>query len=286
MLLSTVGLLVGCPPSEGPGFTSAREALEHVNDNVAKIEGPLYAGDATVSFSFRDSDGRTRRFVGHQATLIFEEPRDLYFDVKHSLAGSVAHLGSNDERYWLWIDAPDFRKLWWGYWADIDEGADSGLPIPPDLLLDALMMRTLPDNVPGGIRALLIEQSTDHLLFQRLKADGWPYVAREIVFDRRPPFQPVAIIDRLPDNRVLMHATVEKYHPVENTGKEGPQTAHHYAIRWPLHETEMDLKLRRVRYRTKDTPFSTFPDYWEGDVEQLNAPTSRESAPPPAERTP
>jgi hypothetical protein len=265
-------LIAGCPPP--PPFRDARAAMRHVNDNLTKIDGALYCNSsALVSFRFRDAEERDRRFIGHPTTVIFEAPRCLYFDIKHSLGGSVAHIGSNDERYWVWVDTPELRKLWWGYWDDEDGGRSSGgLPIPPGLLLDALLMRPLPESVPGGLPPLMIDGNTCRLLFQRLGQDGWPYVAREMVLDKRPPYQPVEIIDRLSDGRVVMQARIGKYRPVKDTGKDGPQTARHYVVHWPLNEAEMRLDLGRVRYRTKDVPFCEFPEYWQGEMEQIDAP--------------
>ena len=56
----------------------------------------------------------------------------------------------------------------------------------------------------------------------------------------------------------------------------GPQTPRHYVVHWPLNEAEMRLDLGSVRYRTKDTPFCEFPDYWQGEVEQIDAPPAVE----------
>jgi hypothetical protein len=279
-------LTAGCPPPARLELRDARQALDHVNSNLEKAEGGLYGKPATVSFRFRDAEGHDRRFIGHPATLIFQPPRCLYLDIKHSLGGSVARIGSNDQRYWIWVDTPELRKLWWGYWDEVDASAGEGLPIPPSLLLDALMMRPLAERVPGGLPALLIDENPYRLLFQRFDRHGWPYLAREIVLDQRPPYQPVEIIDRLPDGRVLMHATLKGYRPVEKTGQSGPHTARRWVVHWPLDDTEMRLDLDRVRYRTKDTPFCEFPEHWNGEIEQIGALPSAEFSPPAQERTP
>ncbi len=284
--LLLINLMGGCPPPDRLQLSDARQALNHVNSNLEKVDRALYGGPARVSFRFRNAEGHDHRFIGHPATLIFEPPRCLYFDIKHSLGGSVARIGSNDERYWIWVDTPELRKLWWGYWDEVEAGSGGGLPIPPGLLLDALMMRPLAERVPGGLPALLIDENPYRLLFQRFDMDGWPYVAREIVLDRRPPYQPIEIIDRLPDGRVLMHATLEKYRPLESSGETGPHTARRWVVHWPLDETEMRLDLDRVRYRTKDTPFCEFPEQWDGEVEQIGAPPSAELSAPTQERTP
>ena len=77
-------------------------------------------------------------------------PRRLRFDIKHTLAGSVARVGSNNERYWLWIE-PEVSTMWWGEWRYVDQGRGGGsLPLRPNQVLDALMMRPLPESCRIG----------------------------------------------------------------------------------------------------------------------------------------
>jgi hypothetical protein len=252
----------------------ARQALERINANLEKIDGALYCPGLT-SFRFRDASGGDRRFIGHKATLIFEAPRALYFDIKHSLGGSVARIASNDEQYWLWIDTPETRKLWHGHWDVLAAGGARSLAVPPGQLLDALMLRPLPTWLDGALKPLLrIDGSDQRLLFIGLDQDGWTYVKRELLLDPQPPYMPREITDRNSAGQVVMHAYLRKYRPVRDTGPDGPWTARSYVVYWELDRSEMRLDLSDVRYRTKDTPFCDFPDSWDGDVESLDeAPT-------------
>jgi hypothetical protein len=273
LLLSLLGLVcLGCngtrgveprPPRE------AREALQRINENLAKIDGALYC-KALTSFRFRDANGDDRRFIGHPATVIFESPRCLYFDIKHSLGGSVARIGSNDARYWLWVDTPETRKLWHGSWEARVQGRARRLAVPPDQLLDALMMRPLPESLPGGVEPLLVFDGRNRrLMFLELDEAGWPYATRELLLDRRPPHLPVEIIDRLRDGRVVMHAHLKGYKPVQGTGPEGPYTPRNYVVYWELDQAEMRLDFSDVRYRTKDTPYYKFQEHWKAEVESI-----------------
>lgn len=251
----------------------AREAMERINANLAKIEGTLYCKPALVSFRFRDANGADRRFIGHPAAVIFEAPQCLYFDIKSSLAGSVAHIGSNQEHYWLWIDIPETRKLWHGRWEALRRGNARRMAVPPNQLLDALMMRRLPERLPGASKPLLRIEGNDHrLVFLGLDAAGWPYAKREFVLDPKPPYMPLEIIDRLSDGRVVMHAHLKSYQPIKGTGPDGPYTARRYAVYWELDQAEMRLDFSNVRYRTKELPFCDFPDSWEGEIESLDEP--------------
>lgn len=272
MLIGLVGA-AGCttharleprPPSD------ARQAMRRINANLSRIERALYC-KALVSFRFRDNRGVVRRFVGHPATIIFEQPRCLYFDIKHTLAGSVARIGSNDERYWLWVDLQDTRKLWYGTWAALERGLARRMVVPPDELLDALMMRPLPEALPAGVRPLLESDGrVSRLLFVEVGEGRWPWVRREMVLDAQPPYLPVEIVDRLPDGRIAMRAELGRYRRVRGTGPLGPYTARHYVVRWKQEGAEMRIDLSDVRYRARETPFCEFPEGWEGETIRLD----------------
>jgi hypothetical protein len=259
------------PPRE------AREALQRINENLAKIDGAVYC-KALTSFRFRDANGNDRRFIGHPATVIFESPRCLYFDIKHSLGGSVARIGSNDERYWLWVDTPETRKLWHGTWEALEQGRARRLAVPPNQLLDALMMRPLSESLPGGLEPLLLFDGRNRrLMFLELDEAGWPFASRELVLDRQPPHMPVEIIDRLRDGRVVMHAHLRGYRPIKGTGPDGPYTPRNYVVYWEVDQAEMRLDFSDVRYRTREAPFCEFPDQWDGEVESLDEPPAFET---------
>ncbi len=280
LLAGLVGL-AGCAPAirlDPQPPRDAQQAMRRINGNLLRIEGALYC-KALVSFHFRDTNGVQRRFVGHPATIIFERPRCLYFDIKHTLAGSVARIGSNDERYWLWVDLQDTRKLWYGTWQALERGLARKMIVPPDELLDALLMRPLPEELPEGIHPLLESDGRiSRLLFIEVDGQRWPWVRREMVLDSQPPFLPIEIIDRLPDGRVAMHARLGNYRRVGGTGPAGPYTARHYVVQWNQDGAEMRIDLSDVRYRTRETPFCEFPEGWDGQVirlDQTPAPDAR-----------
>lgn len=265
--------LAGCPPQrEHVAPRDEWEALARVNDNLGQIDRPLQC-KALVSFRFRDADGRDRRFLGHEAALVFAPERYLRFDIR-SLTGVVAQFGSDGERYWLWIE-PETHKLWWGHWDRLDAGPRKHMVIPPSDLLDALMLRPLPMALAGGLRPMLRRVGDDcRLLFVRLDAEGQPAGVREVRLDPYEPYQPLEIVDRLSDGRVQMHAELGNYRRV---GRDGPYTPRRYVVRWPLDEAEVRLDILRARFRP-DLPLDifAFPAEWEGAVEPLDAPAEPE----------
>jgi hypothetical protein len=275
-LLGLVVFIAGCPKMPNQPPSNRREALERVNDNLAAIHAPLQCA-ALVSFSFRDADGKMHRFIGHEARLIYQTPQSLLFDVR-SLAGTVAQFGSNDDRFWLWIDVPDLRKLWWGSWKRVSIEGEKKLPVPPNELLDALMLRPLPESLEGGQLPLLrIEGEDCRLLFVRLGAGGQPLGWREIRLDPRPPFQPLEVVDRLPDGPIVMHAQLMDYRRV---GSDGPYTPRRYVVVWPRNEAEMRLDILTCTFRPElPGDIFEFPTGWQGEREQIDAPAESRTSP-------
>jgi hypothetical protein len=250
---------------------SARAALDHINANLARLDRPVYGSPAIASFSFRDGNGRQQRFIGHPAVILFAAPSCLRFDVRHALGGKVAELGADDTRYWLFVDVDaDNRKLWWGTWDALELGLARDLAVPPDALLEALLLRPLPDRPRGGTRPLLYEGAGSERILAFLQPDplGWPHVAREVVLRRQTDYLPAAITDYDATGAVVMQAEYGDYRPIEGTGPNGPRTPHRYVVRWPG-RAEMRVDLQRVRFRDTAVPCD-FPAEWQGDSECLD----------------
>jgi hypothetical protein len=259
-LVPALVLLTGCPRPRPPGIAphDEQQALARVNDNLAQIRAPVqYKGYA--SFHFRDAEGKSRRFIGQEAALIYAQPHDMRFDIR-SLAGTIAQFGSNNERFWLWIE-PEVKKLWWGSWAQC--GVANRLPLPANDLIDSLMLRPLPATQANGSPPRLRRSGHDYyLVYER---DGG---TREFRLDPSPPYQPVEIIDRLPDNRIQMRSELSNYRRI---GGDGPYTPHKYAIYWPQDEADMRFDVRRAVFRPDLPPeVFAFPAGWQGEVEELD----------------
>jgi len=265
--LGLLALVWGCPPpTASVAPRDEKEAVQRVNDNLARIETAVQY-KAFVSFRFRDANERDRQFIGHEASLIFSRPRDLLFDVR-SPVGVIAQFGSNHERYWVWVE-PEARKLWWGRWETLERGTAQRLPLPPDDLLDVLMLRPLPEALAGGLSPLLENTQGDYwLLYIRLDETGQPSGQRKIRLDRYEPYQPLEIVDRLPDGRVQMQALVKNYRRI---GRDGPFTPRNYVVFWPLHHAAMRLDVTRAVFRPEaPEDLFDFPSGWQGEIEQID----------------
>lgn len=249
-------LLAGCIPCAGVAPRDVREALKRVNDNLSRIDETLLCRPATVSFRFRDVDGRTHRFIGQPAALLFRRPHCLYFDIRQALAGTVAHVGANDQKYWLWVEA-DVSTIWWGSWANIGTANTSGLPLKPDQLLDALMLRPLPERTANGLPPLLRMDGDDHrLLYVALDDESWPYVELEVVLDPCPPYMPLELLKRGVDGTPVMHARYGKYRRV---GADGPYTPRRYVIDWEPDDVQLRLDVAGAKFKLDAGDFCLFP---------------------------
>jgi hypothetical protein len=253
-----------------PPPASEYEALQRVNDNLSRIDRPLYC-PGFVRLKLRDDDGRAHDTLVRDARLLYEAPNSLRLDVKSNV-GVIAQFGSNDQQYWAYNDVdPKRRKLWFGNWANLSPGSAPNLAVPPDLVFDALMLRPLPLQPSGGLTPVLrVEGEDQRLLYFRVE-DGRAVSWREIRLSPRAPFQPVEVIDRRSDGAIVMHATLEKWRPV---GAGGPLVAREYVILWPLAEAELRVSLTDASFQPPlpSDAFASPVDAWRGEVECVDPP--------------
>lgn len=272
--LPVLSLIFGCHGSEGLAPIDRREALSRVNDNLAEIDRPLQY-TALLSFSFRDEDGKMHRYLGQESSLLFSPPGNLRVDVRSPL-GAVAQFGANAERYWLWVD-PELHKLWWGTWNNAAAAVTRRLPVPPNELFDALMLRPLPEMLEGDVLPVLRVVGDDQrLIYVRLGPDRQPSSYREIRLDPKPPYQPREIIDRRPDGAIVMHAQLDDYRELWTDGAITPRR---FVVAWPEREAELRMDVLRARPRP-DLPEDvfSFPDGWEGQIECIDVAGIRPGA--------
>ncbi|RMF73145.1 MAG: hypothetical protein D6744_15990 [Planctomycetota bacterium] len=270
LIATLAAVLAGCTaPSVVLPPSAARQAVARIERNYERLTAPVTSKTAHVAIRFRDDDGRIQRIPSRPARLIFQAPRCLYFDIRSDV-GSIARIASNDERYWAWVDVPERRQLWWGTWSALEAGKSRPMVVPPDLLLDALLLRAPPMALPAGIPPRL-EQSgaTRRLVYQRIDEMGYPYDARVIELDPRPPYLPTRMLDKNAEGEILMDAHIGRYRPLVDGEAYCPG---HYQIEWPKADASMRLDVSEMRFRTSDLPFCEFPDRFNGAIESLDVP--------------
>ncbi len=220
--------------------------------NLAQLSQAPVVAKGTVYFRYVDADGGSHSYY-ERATLLFYPPRSLRFDITSTLAGSVARVGSNDELFWMWVEA-GVGTMWWGQWANIGRIDRRRLPLSPDQLLEALMLNPLPTRLPDGIPPLLQVRGEDHrLVYQVLDSADWPAVVQELSVDPQPPHQVVEVLMRDAAGAVVMRAELSDYRRV---GDDGPYAAHKYRVLWPQNQAELRLDFGSVEFRPET------PDGW------------------------
>lgn len=269
VLVSLLAALSGCPPTPprmGIAPRDAGHALERINQNTARVNQPLYA-KVLVSLRFRDANGVNRRLWNQDGYLVFSAPRCLRLDVK-SLAGVIAQLGSNKDRYWIWIE-PEVNTLWWGQWTNAARARTERLPISPTDLLDTLMLGRVPEKLQSSAPAALrIDGPDQRLIYVRLDGQGHAGGMREIRLQPDTPYQPAEIIDRGPDGNIWMRAELSDYQPVMDGG---PFTPRKYKLEWPRGDAELRIDVQSAKFRPELEDFCDFPGGWKGQVEPIDS---------------
>lgn len=268
-------------PTRFQSSADARAAVARVNGNLRKINGPIQARDAVATFRYSNAAGQRIGFIAYPTAIRFQPPQSLLFEVRSPLGPPIAEVGSNDSEYWVWIDAPDLRKLWIGTWSAQRGGRAKTLPLPPDQLLDAMLLREMPVQVEDGVPPFLVEESggfgapRKRLIYQALDQRGWPYVAREARLSAQPPYLPEELIEYGADGAVIMRARYSGYAPLEGAVGDPPWICRSLVVEWPRDQAELRLDLGAVKVRQREVIAET-PQTWRGEIEPLDLPVGIE----------
>lgn len=206
VLTGMIGLVAGCPPERHlPPVTDEADMMQvirRVNANAERLTFLLRVGGVSAVGQVAHRSGRTES-IDAAGTLFFRPPRNLYLQLKHSLAGRI-EIGSNAREFWYWeqFDKPVYYT---GRHDRIDSDA-SELPLCPDYLLDILGLNPL--KVPGECGGPLFRVEPDRNLLEYLDRDrtGQAYVTKIVSVDRRPPFLIRSIFYYSPEGRPVMQA--------------------------------------------------------------------------------
>lgn len=261
-ILPALLLATGCGENGKIGIAprNSGEALDRINSNADRINAPLYA-KVNVSLKFRDENGKTHRILNQDGYLAFQAPRCLRLDLK-SLTGVIGQLGSNNERYWVWIE-PELNTLWWGRWANASHDAGERLPVPPTDLLETLLLSRLPEGGAAGRGPELKLKGNDHRLVYNRAGGG----TREVRLLPGEPYLPAEIIDRDAKGEIWLHAELSNY---DRIGKDGPYTPRKYHLSWPHNNADLRIDVASTKFRTDLEDFCDFPSRWTGQIEAID----------------
>lgn len=265
-LVLPLGLIVcaGCPDGPGPRtplhVVPLSQSVSIVNENLGQVKGGLRAS-GTVTGKYVSPDGRTHDLgFGMNGELSVIPPLHMRFDIQE-LGQTQILFGSNSDLYWLYL-RPDQDTYRWGEHANVEQVADSELPLRPDQLIEALGLNGLPETATDiELLGLVqrVEPDWQQMIFVQPGPDGQPLLIKECWlerYDRRLPRQ-ILFRDRL--GRVHMHATLDDYAPIRVEGPWMPRRLH---VEWPLRRGELNYRISRWQVfdeLTTDHPAFTAP---------------------------
>lgn len=213
--------------------------IQRVNAN-SQAMAFLLRGESVTATGQYIENGKRESFE-LKGTLLYRKPRDLFLQLQHTLGGKM-EIGSNAEEFWVWKKLGS-ERYWWGRHEEIDESADSDMPLRPDHLLEVLGLQSLPpeQDVDGPI--FWVGPNRYELLFMD-HAAGRQYLARTVDIDRKAPFLMRETVYFSTDGHPKVVAKLGDYRQVEGSQVLAP---HHLRMEWVADGSWLDLRFNRMR---------------------------------------
>lgn len=241
-------VLAGCvgprPPVEmlpPPPLRSLAASVATVNANATAITQTLAGGGINNVHAVIHDEGE-RRTYDLNGSLRYLPPRHFALSFGHTLDASVMRVGSNDEKFWAWVEVKQ-KKLWWGFWEDLDPAETARMQLAPDMIVAALGLAPLPDEDSGLVGP--IAQTDDdryYKLSYLVNEPGSPgRIQREYWLDRYPPFLPRVVIFRDADGTVRMQSNLDDYRQVGDSAVYAPRQVR---MVWPKTDDSLRMALR------------------------------------------
>lgn len=227
LLAITLAAVVGCPPGPRqplPPVTDdvpVRTVIQRVNDNARAMDFMVRAGGVSASGKIVGESGKRESFDA-SGTLYFRRPRDLYMELKHSLAGKL-EMGSNHQEFWYWERFNESR-YYTGRHDLMAQPWETDIPLRPDQFLDMLGVNELPTETgDAGGPTFSVGPEHYHLNFFDRDPAGNAFQSKSVAISRRPPFLISAITYYNPEGRAWMRAELKNYRPVDGTSVMTPR---------------------------------------------------------------
>jgi hypothetical protein len=242
--------LAGCPPNGQPEIefgpvVTLTEAVATLNSN----NEPFEAGVQATGYArghFAGEDGKRRAF-DCDAKLLIIPPRHLRFDLQ-TLGQTQVLFGSNDTRFWLHV-VPELDTYWWGNYKDIDPARVDGVPLRPDMVVEALgIQRIWPDTRGSAGPFQRIEGNHQQLLFTAYDEQGQGVLYKEYWLRRTEPRVIDEVLFRDRDGRIVMRSRLSDYRQFEKTEH---WVAHRIDVDWPQEDSKLRLTISQWRANPK-----------------------------------
>ena len=238
---------------------SAEQLVHYLNQQASRLRTLSYA---EVRMTAREGDG-LKGAISYtlRGRLAAAQPRYFHLTAQGGLAGGKVDLGSNDERFWIYLDAPGNKPLYvFATHADFAAGKvqlPGNIPFEPDWVLQALGLANYPTTAPyEAVR--VDERARTYTLTWTTTTPSGQSVRKEIVFavDTAVGSRPQVLRHtiRTPNGKIICFAEIKSAHTFP-TGSVDPQSGHphivqcphHVLLRWEEQKVEIDLRLEEAR---------------------------------------
>lgn len=247
---------------------SAQQLVTYLNDRAARLQSIEYQ-DVRMRVS-----GRGMMSATLDGDLAAAQPRYFKMFGGARVASGKVIMGSNEEQFWLYLDAPGEPPVYvFAAHTDFESGRaklPGGIPFEPDWVMQALGMTTFSPNnqyeeipVRGSSSSLLQtvpidEKERTYTLRWPATTPGGQAVTKEVVFNTeaasgdRSQVRRHVIRDRK-SNKVLASAEIKSAQtaPAGIDPKTGlsmtVQYPTHVVLRWEEQKFEMDMSLDKAQ---------------------------------------
>ncbi len=230
-VLALLGIVLpggsGCPSPPLPLPRALGEIIGSIEENAAKLDSPLWSNDVQVQARVTDQEGR-RHVHNLDGRMLFEKPRRLFLELSPPIGDPIMQIGSNDQEYWVWVEA-DINRMWWGKYRHLGRPCANDMLVRPDELLTAIGIGGLPKE--GELAGPGPKRGAEHdiLVYLRQRGEGG-WTLREYRVSRRTPYLIERIVSRDLRGEVEMSALLKDYRPAWEGGPYVPGVIN---ILWP-----------------------------------------------------
>jgi hypothetical protein len=238
---------------------SATQLVQYLNQQAGRLRTLSYT---EARLTAREGEG-LKGAISYtlRGRLAAAAPRYFHLSAQGGLAGGKVDLGSNEERFWIYVDAPGSQPLYaFATHADFAAGKvqlPGQLPFEPDWVLQALGLATFPLELAYDPVHIDERARTYTLSWATSTPNGLP-IRKEIVFavDTATGSRPQVLRHRIRDSRgrLICSADIHSVHTFP-TGTSDPnsglphivQVPHQVVLRWEQQKVEVDLRLDDAR---------------------------------------
>jgi hypothetical protein len=196
---------------------------------------------------------------GHlDGRLALERPRNFKLELSH-IRSTVADIGSNNERFWFWVQSKKDKSVYVCDYADL-RSTTLAVTYQPDWIVEAMGLKAIKTDEAALIKSRPGPQlGTTTLVFPPAGAGGRTYSRIMIVSDETRRVKEFRVLSS--DGKIMIaQATIKKYRelPASGSGKETgsvPQTCYLpeiIVLDWKREQLSLDVTLKDVKINQFD----------------------------------